>query len=65
MNSEMAGKITSEVKGLSDVTAATAKELNATRRGIPLHSVMFSDCNKASIGARWPSGIEDISQNDY
>ncbi len=31
MNNEMAGKIRSAVSGLSEVSAATAKELNATR----------------------------------
>lgn len=43
MKSEIAGKITSDVKGLSCVAAAVAKELNATSRGMPDHIVMFID----------------------
>jgi hypothetical protein len=30
MNKEMAGKITSDVRGLLEIAAAVAKELNAT-----------------------------------
>ena len=41
MNSEMAGKIMSAVIGVEEVNAAVAKELNATRSGIPLHKVVF------------------------
>lgn len=43
MNNEMAGKMTSEVSGFDDVTAAVAKELNATSSGIPVHKVILSD----------------------
>jgi len=44
MNREIAGKMMSEVRGLEDVSAAVAKELNATRRGIPLQRAIFQDC---------------------
>ena len=43
MNNEIAGNITSEVKGLDEVTAAVAKELKATSRGIPLQRAIFHD----------------------
>jgi hypothetical protein len=41
MNNEIAGNITSEVRGFEFVTAAVAKELKATKRGIPLHNVVL------------------------
>jgi len=41
MNSEMAGKMMSEVRGVEETNAAVAKELNATRSGIPLHKVVL------------------------
>jgi len=44
MNRDIAGNMISDVKGLSDVTAATAKELKATSRGIPPQSIEFMDC---------------------
>jgi hypothetical protein len=37
MNNAIAGKMISDVSGLDDVSAAVAKELNATSKGIPLH----------------------------
>jgi hypothetical protein len=43
MNNEIAGKIISDVKGFEDVRAAVAKELKATRRGIPLQRAIFQD----------------------
>lgn len=43
MKSDMAGKMTSDVSGLEEVKAATAKELNATSRGIPVHSIILRD----------------------
>lgn len=43
MNKEIAGKIMSEVRGFEDVSAAVAKELKATRRGIPLQRAIFQD----------------------
>jgi hypothetical protein len=35
INSEMAGKMISAVKGREDIVAAVANEANATTRGIP------------------------------
>jgi hypothetical protein len=46
MKRDMAGKMTSEVRGLLDVMAAVANELNATRMGIPLQSAEFIDCSQ-------------------
>jgi hypothetical protein len=43
MNKDIAGKITSDVSCFSPVIAATAKELKATRRGMPPHSVWLKD----------------------
>lgn len=40
---EMAGKMMSEVSGFELTVAATAKEAKATRRGIPLQSVIEKD----------------------
>jgi hypothetical protein len=37
MNNAIAGKMTSDVRGLDEVNAAVANELNATSKGIPLH----------------------------
>lgn len=37
INNAIAGKMTSDVKGLDEVNAAVAKELNATSKGIPFH----------------------------
>lgn len=36
INNAMAGKMTSDVRGLEEVSAAVAKELKATSKGIPL-----------------------------
>lgn len=38
MKREMAGKMTSDVNGREEVTAAVAKEAKATRRGMPVQS---------------------------
>jgi len=43
MNNDIAGKIKSEVRGLEDMVAAVAKELNATSKGIPLHIAILAD----------------------
>ena len=43
MNSDIEGKIKSEVRGLDDTTATVAKELNATTKGIPLQNAMWQD----------------------
>ena len=43
INSDIAGKIKSEVRGLEDTTATVAKELNATTKGIPLQKAMWQD----------------------
>ena len=43
MNNEIAGKIISDVRGFEDVRAAVAKELKATRRGIPLQRAILQD----------------------
>jgi len=43
MNNEIAGNIMSDVRGFEDVRAAVAKELKATRRGIPLQRAIFQD----------------------
>ena len=43
INNDIAGKIKSEVRGLEDMVAAVAKELNATSKGIPLHRAIFAD----------------------
>ena len=42
MKSEMLGNIISEVSRVDEVRAAMAKELKATRSGIPLHKVVLS-----------------------
>jgi len=41
MKREIAGKITSEVKGRVETTAAVAKEANATSNGIPVQRAIF------------------------
>jgi hypothetical protein len=41
INSEIAGKIISEVRGRDEATAAVANEAKATRRGIPVQSVIL------------------------
>jgi hypothetical protein len=41
MNRLMAGNMTSLVRGWSETMAAVAKELKATRIGMPLHRVML------------------------
>jgi hypothetical protein len=41
MNNAIAGKMISDVSGLDDVTAAVAKELNATSKGIPFHKAVL------------------------
>lgn len=41
MNKLMAGNMTSLVRGWSETMAAVAKELKATRIGMPLHRVML------------------------
>jgi len=41
MKREIAGKITSEVKGRLETTAAVAKEANATSNGIPDQRAVF------------------------
>jgi hypothetical protein len=46
MNNDIAGKMTSDVKALEEVSAATAKELNATSKGIPLHNVELKACGQ-------------------
>ena len=51
INNDIAGKIKSEVRGLEDMVAAVAKELNATSKGIPLHRAMLEDC-KALVKVR-------------
>jgi hypothetical protein len=43
MKSEILGNITSEVNGIDEVQAAVAKELKATRSGIPLPSAALND----------------------
>ena len=43
MNKDIAGKIISDVRGFEDVRAAVAKELKATRRGIPLQRAILQD----------------------
>ena len=43
INNDIAGKIKSEVRGLEDIVAAVAKELNATVKGIPLHRAILAD----------------------
>ena len=56
MNKEIAGKIMSEVRGFEDVNAAVAKELKATRRGIPLQRAIFKDYMKRKqIRGIWQS----------
>jgi hypothetical protein len=50
MNSDMAGKITSDVKTAEEVRAAVAKELNATSKGMPLHNVVLKACRP---GQEW------------
>lgn len=42
MNRDNAGKITSEVNGAGDTSAATRKEPNATTMGINIHKVVLS-----------------------
>jgi len=41
MKREIAGKITSEVKGRVETAAAVAKEANATSKGIPDQRAIF------------------------
>jgi hypothetical protein len=43
INSDIAGKIKSKVRGLEDTIATVAKELNATSEGIPLQKAMWMD----------------------
>ena len=43
INNDIAGKIKSEVRGLEEMVAAVAKELNATNKGIPLHIAILAD----------------------
>ena len=43
INRDIAGKIKSEVRGLEDTMAAVAKELNATRKGMPVQSAVLQD----------------------
>ena len=43
INNDIAGKIKSEVRGLEDMVAAVAKELNATNKGNPLHRAILAD----------------------
>ena len=43
MKRDMAGKMTSDVRGLLDTTAAVANEEKATRIGIPLQRAEFID----------------------
>ena len=43
INSDIAGKIKSGVRGLEDTMATVAKELNATSKGIPLQKAMWQD----------------------
>ena len=43
INSDIEGKIKSEVRGLEETTATVAKELNATTKGIPLQNAMWQD----------------------
>ena len=43
INNDIAGKIKSEVRGLEDMVADVAKELNATTKGIPLHRAILAD----------------------
>lgn len=45
MKSEIAGKMTSEVRGLLDVAAATTKELNATKSGTKVQRLLLYDCS--------------------
>jgi len=55
MNKEIAGKIMSEVRGFEDVSAAVAKELKATRRGIPLQRAIFQDYMRCKQIRSWQS----------
>lgn len=68
MNREMAGKITSDVKGREEVTAAVAKELNATSNGMPLQSAIFQDYavseNAAQISIETPTVTMPIFFNN-
>ena len=43
INSDIEGKIKSEVRGFEDTAATVAKELNATTKGIPLQKAMWQD----------------------
>jgi hypothetical protein len=43
INSDIAGKIKSEVRGLEDTIATIAKELNATSGGIPFQKANWQD----------------------
>ena len=44
LNRAIAGKIMSDVRGFEEITAAVAKELNATRSGIPLQRARLPAC---------------------
>jgi hypothetical protein len=41
IKSEIAGKMTSEVRGLLDVAAATTNELKATKSGTKVHRLLL------------------------
>jgi hypothetical protein len=43
MNKEMAGKMTSDVRGRDEVEAAVAKDAKATSNGIPVNNVVLND----------------------
>ena len=45
MNSEIAGKMISEVIGLLDVAAATTNELKATKSGMKVHKLLLYACS--------------------
>ena len=51
MKREIAGKITSGVKGRVETAAAVAKEANATSNGIPVQRVIFPAYMGLSIRA--------------
>lgn len=46
MNKEIAGKITSDVRGFVEMRAAVASELKATSKGMPVHSAVLHACGK-------------------
>jgi len=60
MKREIAGKITSEVKGRGETTAAVAKEANATSNGMPVQRAIFPAYVKLSIRVHQKTGMDEL-----